>query len=210
MSRIEREQREKRLKELRVFVSVSNKEGIVDFINQTKELFPTEVIATGGTGRHLTEAGIEVTSVEKLTNFPTVLSGRVKSLHPVIFAAILADQQNPEHMKDLQLLGIEPFNMVVVNFYPFQETVQRRASLKEVIEQIDIGGPAAVRAAAKNFQSIIVVCNPKDYSQIAEALKEQGNLSFDQRKELAENAFELTSQYDQTIKGYLSSLSNGS
>lgn len=195
----------KPLEKLRVLVSVSNKEGVVAFINDLKEIVPVEVIATGGTARHLQEAGIEATPVEDIVGLPYFFDGRIKMIHFPIFAAILADQHNPKHMKELEELHIEPFDMVIVNFYPFEEAVEdEKSSLSRVIENIDIGGPAALRGAAKNFQSVIVACEPKDYPHIIEILREQGNLSFDQRKELAEKAFSQSLNHEGEIVEFFS------
>lgn len=194
------------LESLRVLVSVSDRDGIVGFIHHLQDLLPTRVVATGGTGQYLHEAGIEATLAEEITGFPHLLDGRIKMLHGPIFAAILADQQNPEHLRQLEKMGIEPFDMVVVNLYPFKQTVQSGAVWEEVIEKIDVGGPAALRAAAKNYPSVIVVCSPEEYPEVIKMLQEQGNLSFDQRKMLAEKAFRLTEAHDKEIIDYLSSL----
>lgn len=195
----------KPLEALRVLVSVSDRRGIVEFINRLKEILPLEVVATSGTASHLTKAGIEVTPVEKITGVPKLLDGRIKMIHLPIFAAILVDQYNPEHMRQLEKIGVKPFDMVIVNLYPFKEVVQdERSTLSEVIENIDIGGPAALRAAAKNFQSVIVVCSPEDYPQVIEGLKESRNLTFEQRRELALKAFELTRDFDEMIVKFFS------
>ena len=195
----------KRLERVRMLVSVSDKCTIADFVQRVQEILPTEVVATPGTALHLTEAGLEVTSVVEMTGHSQLFDGRIKMIHLPVFAAILAEQNNPTHMRQLEQLGAEPFNMVVVNLYPFQETAERQeSSLGDVIESIDIGGPAALRAAAKNFQSVIVVCDPKDYSCLIEALEEHGDLSFVQRKDLAQKAFELTRSHDRMIIDFFS------
>lgn len=196
----------KPLEKLRVLVSVSDREGVVEFINGLEEMFPTEVVATSGTAQYLSEREIGVTPVEEVTGVPKLFDGRIKMIHLPIFAAILANQHNPRHMKELEELGIEPFDMVIVNFYPFEETVNdAESTLGKVIENIDIGGPAALRAAAKNFQSIIVVSNPLDYPRLLEALRKQHNLSFNQRKELAEKAFHQSMGHDREIVEFFSS-----
>ena len=160
-----------RLENLRILVSLSSREGIVPFIGGLGEIFPTEVVATGGTAQYLIRAGIETTTVEQLTGSPYSLDGRVKMLHEMTFLALLANQENPEHMRQLKERGIEPFNMVVVNLYPFEEKVRAGVSLEEAIEAIDIGGPAAVRAAAKNHLSVIPICNPDDYPLVMQMLR---------------------------------------
>lgn len=193
-------------KKFRILISVFNKKGLIDFVQQLNEIFSLEIVSTGGTARHLIEAGLKVKTVEQITQFPEILSGRVKTLHPKIHGAILADRKNSEHLKELKKYSIKPFDMVVVNLYPFEKTIKTKGvTLSKTIEQIDIGGVALLRAAAKNFQSIIVVYNPNDYLQVAKTLKQKRKLSFDYRKKLAQKVFELTSQYDETIKKYLSS-----
>ena len=194
----------KSLKKLRILVSISDKEGIVSFINNLKKLYSLEIIATFGTAKYLKEAGIEVIVVEKVTGFPQLFDGRIKMIHLPIFAPILADQQNKKHLKQLKKLKVEPYDMVVVNLYPFSENVKKKLTLKEMIENIDIGGPAAVRAAAKNFQSIIAVCDPKDYLKVLKLLKKQGDLNFTQRKNLAKKVFKMTFNHDRDIIKYLS------
>lgn len=195
----------KPLEALRVLVSVSDRRGIVEFINRLEEILPLEVVATSGTASYLAESGIEVMLVEEITGLPQLFDGRIKIIHLPIFAAILADQRNSEHMRQLKQLGIKPFGMVVVNLYPFEEVAKdKESNLTRVIENIDIGGPAALRAAAKNFQSAIVVCDPEDYSQVIERLKERHNLTLEQRKELALKTFELTRDFDEMIVKFFS------
>lgn len=196
----------KPLERVRMLVSVSDKSTIADFIRRIQAILPTEAVATPGTALHLAEAGLEVTSVVEMIGHSQLFDGRIKMIHLPVFAAILADQNNPTHVRQLEQLGVEPFNMVVVNLYPFQETAERREStLGDVVENIDIGGPAALRAAAKNFQSVIVVCDPEDYSCLIETLEEEGNLTFAQRRDLAQKAFQLTRSHDQTIIDFFSS-----
>jgi len=195
----------KPLEKLRVLVSVSDKEGITEFIDKLSEILPLEVVATGGTAQHLREAGIEVMPVEEITGIPKLLGGRIKMIHLPIFAALLVDQRNPEHIGQLEEFNIKPFDMVIVNLYPFEEVARdEKSTLSEAVENIDIGGPAALRAAAKNFQSVMVVCRPEDYSDVLTMLRKQKNLLFDQRRELARKVFELTRDYDGVIEKFFS------
>lgn len=192
-------------KKFRVLISVFDKSGLVEFVRQLGKIFSLEVISTGGTAKYLTENGIKVKRVEQITKFPEILSGRVKTLHPKIFGAILADKKNLEHLKQLKKYGIKTFDMVVVNLYPFAETIKSKGTtLAQAIEQIDIGGVALLRAAAKNFQSIIVLGNIYDYSKVIKILKQKHDLSFSQRKKYAGKVFQLTSQYDKLITKYFS------
>ncbi len=196
----------KSLENINAFISVSDKKGLVNFVNQLKKNFKVKIVSTGGTQKKLEKGGIKVIPVEKVINFPAILNGRVKSLHPKIFGGILADPENEDHQTDLKDHRINPFNLVVINFYPFKQTVKRKADLEEVIENIDIGGPAAIRAAAKNFQSVIPVCDPNDYSFINQQLADEGNLTFKQRKDLAIKTFQLTEKYDQAIIKYFKTI----
>ena len=192
-------------KKFRILISVFNKKGLIDFVQELNEIFSLEIVSTGGTARHLIETGFKVKTVEQITKFPEILSDRVKTLHPKIHGAILADRKNSEHLKELKKYSIKPFDMVVVNLYPFEKTIKTKGvTLSKAIEQIDIGGVALLRAAAKNFQSVLVICNPNDYPQVAKMLKEKHKLSFGSRKKLAKKVFKLTSRYDKIIKKYLS------
>ena len=195
------------LKNLRILVSLSNPKGINLFLRQLEKIFPTEIIATPGTRKHLIKAGFKVTPVEKITGEKSLFDGRIKMIHLPIFAAILTDQHNPDHLKQLNRLKVKPFNLVVINLYPFEKIVKKeKNNLAKIIENIDIGGPAAIRAAAKNFQSVIPVCRPEDYPRVIGFLKKQGNLTFNQRKGLAKKVFNLTKQHDDKIISFLASL----
>lgn len=189
----------------RALLSVSNKAGLTAFARELREM-GVEIVSTGGTEKKLREEGIEVTSISEVTGFPELLGGRVKTLHPRVHAALLADRSRPEHMKELEELGIEPIDLLVVNLYPFAETIARpETTLDEAVEQIDIGGVALIRAAAKNFQSVAVVTNPKRYPAVLREMRENdGSLSLETRRELAAEAFRHTSQYDAAIYAYLS------
>ena len=136
-----------------------------------------ELVSSGGTAATLREAGIEVTEVADLTGFPEMLGGRVKTLHPAIHGGLLADQRDPDHLAQIAAQGIEPFDLVVSNLYPFRETVAAGASLEESIEKIDIGGPAMVRAGAKNFESVAVIVNPERYETVLDELQLEGGLT---------------------------------
>jgi phosphoribosylaminoimidazolecarboxamide formyltransferase/IMP cyclohydrolase len=159
----------------RAIISVSDKEGIVDF---SKKLVDrgVEIISTGGTASLLEKNGIKTRAVADVTGFPEMLDGRVKTLHPKIFAGLLARRDLPEHMEQIQKMGIGKIDMVVVNLYPFKQTVLRQgAALEEIIENIDIGGPSMIRAAAKNYGSVAVVTNPASYGSILAEMEASGN-----------------------------------
>lgn len=182
----------------RALIAVADKSGIVEFARALVER-GAEVVSTGNTARTLQEAGVPVTPVSDVTGFPEMLDGRVKTLHPRIHAGILADRRKPSHVEQLKEQGIEPFDLVVVNLYPFKETVAGGASQDESVEQIDIGGPAMVRAAAKNFESVAVVVSPEAYGLVLEALARDGGLSRDTRMDLARLAFHHTAGYDAAV-----------
>ncbi|HEV7743751.1 MAG TPA: bifunctional phosphoribosylaminoimidazolecarboxamide formyltransferase/IMP cyclohydrolase [Pyrinomonadaceae bacterium] len=184
----------------RALISVSDKTGIVDFAHGLKT-FGVEIISTGGTAKALRDAGIDVRDVSDVTGFPEMMDGRVKTLHPKIHGGLLGVRDNPEHQAAMQQQDIEPIDMVVVNLYPFQETIAREdVTLEEAIEQIDIGGPAMIRSAAKNFRDVAVVVSPADYdSIISELVRLGGALQLDMREELAASAFLRTSAYDSAV-----------
>lgn len=188
----------------RALISVSDKTGIVDFARQLKE-FGAEIISTGGTAKTLREAGIEVRDVSDVTGFPEMMDGRVKTLHPKIHGALLGIRDNAEHQAAMREHGIEPIDMVVVNLYPFEETIVREGvTLEEAIEQIDIGGPAMIRSAAKNFRDVAVVTSPQSYrGVVAEMDRNAGQLSFATRAGLAASAFARTAKYDALVVSYL-------
>ncbi|WP_448626925.1 bifunctional phosphoribosylaminoimidazolecarboxamide formyltransferase/IMP cyclohydrolase [Geodermatophilus sp. URMC 64] len=161
-----------------------------------------ELVSTGATARRIAEAGVPVTPVEKVTGFPECLDGRVKTLHPAVHAGILADRRRAEHSAQLDELGIAPFDLVVVNLYPFTETVASGASSDECVEQIDIGGPAMVRAAAKNHPSVAVVVDPARYGDVLAAVAE-GGFTLAQRQQLAAAAFRHTATYDIAVASWM-------
>ncbi len=185
----------------RALLSVSDKSGLINFARSLQEA-GGELIASGGTARAIAEAGIPVLAVEEVTGFPEILGGRVKTLHPAIHGGILA-RRTEHHLEELAQHGLHPIDLVVVNLYPFQKTIaQPYVTLSTAIEEIDIGGVALLRAAAKNHESVTVVCDPSDYAMVAAAF-EKGGTSFDQRRHLALKAFRHTAEYDGVIAGYL-------
>jgi phosphoribosylaminoimidazolecarboxamide formyltransferase/IMP cyclohydrolase len=188
----------------RALISVSDKTGIIDFARKLKD-FGVEIISTGGTAKALREAGIDVRDVSDVTGFPEMMNGRVKTLHPKIHGGLLALRDNPDHVAVMETHGIEPIDMVVINLYPFQETISRKGvALAEAIEQIDIGGPAMIRSAAKNFSNVAIVVSPLSYDDVVIELTHQdGALSLETREELASSAFLLTSVYDGAIADFL-------
>jgi phosphoribosylaminoimidazolecarboxamide formyltransferase/IMP cyclohydrolase len=190
----------------RALISVSDKTGIIEFARELRQ-FDVEIISTGATAKVLREAGIEVRDISDVTGFPEMMDGRVKTLHPRIHGGLLAIRDNPEHQSAMEKQGIEPIDMVVVNLYPFAQTIAREGvTLDEAIEQIDIGGPAMVRSAAKNFHDVAVVVSPALYQDVANELQEnRGALLLSTRKHLALQSFFQTAKYDQLIAHYLSS-----
>jgi len=189
----------------RALMSVSDKSGLVEF---AKKLYARgiEIISTGGTYRTLQEAGLSIIKVSDITQFPEMMDGRVKTLHPRIHGAILARRDKETHLKELEKYEITPIDMVVVNLYPFKETIEKKGvRLEDAIEQIDIGGPTLIRAAAKNFEGVVVIVNPKNYTKIlAELEQNHGKISLNTRRQLAVEAFRHTMEYDSYIYGYLS------
>ena len=188
----------------RALISVSDKTGIVDFA-QALSGFDVEIISTGGTAQTLRDAGLNVRDISDVTGFPEMMDGRVKTLHPRVHGGLLAIRANPVHVAAMQQHGIEPIDMVVVNLYPFAETIRREGVTRdEAIEQIDIGGPAMIRSAAKNSQDVAVVVSPGQYPEIIDELKKHaGALSILTRNRLAQAAFEQTAQYDLMVSSYL-------
>jgi phosphoribosylaminoimidazolecarboxamide formyltransferase/IMP cyclohydrolase len=187
---------------VRAVISVSDKSGVVDFARGLKEL-GIEIFSTGGTKKSLEAAGVKTHSISELTGFPEILDGRVKTLHPAVHGAILARRDLPQHLSQLAQHRIELIDMVVVNLYPFVETVTRaQVSLDEALEKIDIGGPSMIRSAAKNFASVLVVVDPRDYDAVLQKLH-QGNINLKYRKRLAQKAFQHVALYDTAIAQYL-------
>ena len=188
----------------RALISVSDKTGIVDFARALTD-FKVEIISTGGTAKALRDAGIGVRDISEITGFPEMMDGRVKTLHPRVHGGLLAIRDNDEHVAAMQEHGIAPIDMVVVNLYPFAETIKREGVTRaEAIEQIDIGGPAMIRSAAKNAQDVAVVVSCRQYDSVLSELEENdGALSIQTRNSLAQKAFEQTAQYDSMVSSYL-------
>ena len=190
----------------RALISVSDKAGVLEFAQSLRD-HGVEILSTGGTAKLLRDAGLAVTEVADYTGFPEMLDGRVKTLHPKVHAGILGRRDVPEHVAQMKTHDFPPIDLVVVNLYPFRETVARpNVALAEAIENIDIGGPAMVRSAAKNYASVAVVTDPADYATIAKELSEQGGLSGATRFRLACKAFSHTAEYDGAISNYLTAL----
>jgi phosphoribosylaminoimidazolecarboxamide formyltransferase/IMP cyclohydrolase len=190
----------------RALISVSDKKGLVDFSRALSEL-DVEIISTGGTASLLRDSKIPVHDVAEITGFPEMMDGRVKTLHPKVHGGILALRDNPEHVAKMKEQGIGPIDLVVVNLYPFEATVARGAAFEEIVENIDIGGPSMVRAAAKNHRHVGVIVDPEDYAPIIEELKANGGaLSDATRFRLFIKAFEHTARYDGAISNYFGSL----
>ncbi|WP_409272901.1 bifunctional phosphoribosylaminoimidazolecarboxamide formyltransferase/IMP cyclohydrolase [Neobacillus sp. SCS-31] len=190
----------------RALISVSNKHGVVEFAAGLSKL-GYEIVSTGGTKRALEEAGIQVTGVSDVTGFPEILEGRVKTLNPKIHGGLLAKLDNPSHRLQLEEHGIEPIGIVCVNLYPFRETISKPgATVEDAIENIDIGGPSMLRAAAKNHQDVTVVIDPDDYDEVLRQLKETGEVDGLTRRRLAAKVFRQTAAYDALIASYLTDL----
>ena len=186
----------------RALISVSNKNNLIDFA-KFLESKNYELISTGGTFKHLKEAGLNPIQIDEVTNFPEMLDGRVKTLHPKVHGGLLAVRDNEEHMKTVQEHGIELIDMVIVNLYPFFENVNKEISLEEKVEFIDIGGPSMLRSAAKNFASVTVVTDVEDYAKVQQEIAENGDTTIETRKKLAGKVFNLTSAYDAAISQML-------
>ena len=187
----------------RALISVYDKTGLEE-LAQGLHAAGVEIVSTGSTAAKIAEAGVPVMKVEKLTGFPECLDGRVKTLHPKVHAGLLADRRLPAHIQQLEDLNIAPFDLAVVNLYPFQATVASGASPDDCVEQIDIGGPAMIRAAAKNHASVAVVVDPSSYAEVLEAVRE-GGFTLDDRRRLAGVAYAHTAAYDVAVASWFSS-----
>ncbi len=189
----------------RALISVSDKTGILEFAQKLSEK-GVEILSTGGTAKVLKEGGVNVIDVSDYTGFPEMMNGRVKTLHPKIHGGLLALRDNEQHMEEAKNNDVKMIDMVVVNLYPFEETIAKEGVTKEeAIENIDIGGPSMARSAAKNFQSVIVLTDPQDYEEALNQI-EEGNSSLEFRKKLARKAFTLTHRYDEAIDKYFREL----
>lgn len=191
----------------RALISVSNKKGIVEFAKELSGL-GVEILSTGGTAKALRDAGINVIDVSEYTGFPEMLEGRLKTLHPMIHGGLLARRNKPEDMEAIEKHGIKPIDMVVVNLYPFEETISKEGvTFEEAIENIDIGGPTMLRAASKNYQDVAVIVDPDDYKGIIDEMKATGGeLSKETKLNLARKVFSHTARYDTLIADYLSGI----
>ena len=187
----------------RALVSVYEKDRLLE-LGKCLADAGVEILSTGSTAKTLQDAGIAVTEVSSYTGFPEIMGGRVKTLHPKIHSGILADQNNPEHLTAIADLDIEPFDLVVINLYPFASTIASGAAFAECIEQIDIGGPSMLRGAAKNHGSVAVVCNESQYDHVIASIK-AGGFTEEERKLLALEVFRTTAEYDLTIASWLGS-----
>jgi len=188
---------------MRALISVSNKDGVVQFASELKKL-GWEVIATGGTMRLLQENGVEVISISDVTGFPEICDGRVKTLHPKVHGGLLARRDDPSHLKALKDNGIEFIDLVCVNLYPFKKTISKEGvDMAEAIENIDIGGPSMLRSAAKNYKDVTVVCDPADYSTVLAEIAENGNTSESTRLKLSAKAYTHTAEYDCCIAQFM-------
>jgi len=191
---------------LKALVSVTDKSGIVEFARELIQL-DFEILSTGGTAKSLKAAGLPVTEVSAYTGFPEILDGRVKTLQPKIHGGLLGRRQDPRHREQMRALDIEPIDLLVVNLYAFEKTVAKPGcTLEEAIENIDIGGPALLRAAAKNYPEVTVLTDPNDYPQVLQELKTNGRTSPATRFYLAKKVFALTHRYDGAISHYLNSM----
>ncbi|HEY7399453.1 MAG TPA: bifunctional phosphoribosylaminoimidazolecarboxamide formyltransferase/IMP cyclohydrolase [Actinomycetota bacterium] len=185
----------------RALLAVYDKSGVVELARALHEL-GVQLVSSGGTASTIADAGIPVTAVEDVTGFPEMLGGRVKTLHPRIHAGVLADRRNDAHVDELAEHGIEPFDLVVVNLYPFRETVASGAAFDDVIEKIDVGGPTMARAAAKNFESVGVIVRPDRYEMVLDEIRLEGGLTRATRLALAAEAFAHTAAYDAAVAGW--------
>lgn len=191
------------MKVKRALISVSDKNGIADFSKKLSKL-GIEILSTGGTANILRKAGLKIIDVSEVTSFPEMLDGRVKTLHPFIYAGILAKRKEKKHMDALKKQGIKTIDLLVCNLYPFEETIKKsNVKIDEVIENIDIGGPTLIRAAAKNFEDVIIVINKRQYDVVLKALEDKGDLNLKEREKLAIEAFAHTARYDSVISNYL-------
>src|SRR6185369_10426856 len=186
----------------RALLSVSDKTGLVP-LAQTLASAGVELISTGGTAKALRDAGVKVTDLSAYTGFPEMLDGRVKTLHPKIHGGLLYVRENAAHAQQVKTHGIQAIDLVVVNLYPFEQTVAKpNVTREEAIENIDIGGPSMLRSAAKNHESVTVMVDPADYTEVAAQIEESGNTTVELRRKLAAKVFARTSAYDGAIASY--------
>lgn len=190
----------------RALISVSDKNGIIDFAKQLVEL-GFEIVSTGGTSKALKENGVPVIGISEVTGFPEILEGRVKTLHPMVHGGLLGKQDDENHLQQLEEHGIKPFHLVCVNLYPFQQTIEKPdVTVADAIENIDIGGPSMLRSAAKNHQYVTVVVDPADYQTVIKEFTENGRTTLETRRKLAAKVFRHTAAYDAIIADYMTNL----
>ncbi|MBN2031871.1 MAG: IMP cyclohydrolase [Deltaproteobacteria bacterium] len=191
----------------RAIVSVTDKTGVIDFVKSLSQ-FGVQILSTGGTARALRDADLSVTDISRYTGFPEMLDGRVKTLHPKVHGGLLGVRDNPEHVKIMRQHDILNIDMVVVNLYQFEKTIEAEGvTLEEAIENIDIGGPAMLRSAAKNYRSVTVLVDPADYGAILKEMERmEGSTSLRTRFRLAKKVFQLTEHYDGAIARYLATI----
>jgi len=191
----------------KAIISVSNKAGILELAQELRT-FGVEILSTGGTAKSLRDSGLTVKDISEYTGFPEMLDGRVKTLHPKVHGGLLGRRSNPEHVSKMKEYNIDPIDMIVVNLYPFEETVAKKdCSLEDAIENIDIGGPTMLRSAAKNYEDVTVIVDPADYQKvIAEMKGNNGAVSKATNFYLAKKVFQRTSQYDTAITQYLAKI----
>ncbi|MCX8111134.1 MAG: hypothetical protein N3D15_07785 [Syntrophorhabdaceae bacterium] len=191
----------------RAIISVSNKGGLSEFVQFLKDQ-GVEILSTGGTKKYLDSIGVEPIEISSYTGFPEIMDGRVKTLHPKVHGGILNLRDNREHQKAMEEHNIKHIDMIVVNLYPFKEVVERGCTFAEAIENIDIGGPSMIRAAAKNFKYVTVVTDPEDYKEVMDVMRaNNGETTEHLRFKLAKKVFHLTYDYDKAIFDYLSGVS---
>ncbi len=187
----------------RALISLTDKSGIESFARSLNDL-GIEILSTGGTAAKIREAGINVTDVSDFTGFPEMLDGRVKTLHPKVHGGILHQRENPSHQEQIKAHGIQPIDIVAVNLYAFEKTVANAdCTLVDAIENIDIGGPTLLRAAAKNFNDVTVIVDPADYSQVLSEIEQYGNTRLATRFMLMKKVYQLTAAYDRAISEWL-------
>ncbi|HTZ17971.1 MAG TPA: hypothetical protein VMB78_05975 [Dissulfurispiraceae bacterium] len=191
----------------RALISVSDKAGVVDFARELSSM-GIEILSTGGTAKALRDGGVKVIEVSDYTGFPEMLDGRLKTLHPKIHGGLLSRRSNPKDMEDIKKHGIGTIDLVVVNLYPFEKTISKPdVTFDEAIENIDIGGPAMLRASSKNFADVTVVVDPSDYAEILKEIKKSGGeISREIKLDLARKVFAHTARYDTLIADYLTSV----
>jgi len=193
----------------RAVISVSNKSGVVSFAKELANM-GVEILSTGGTAKALREQGVSVLDISEYTGFPEMLDGRVKTLHPKVHGGLLGQRSKPEHVKKMEEHGIRPIDLVAVNLYPFEATIAKEeCTLEDAIENIDIGGPTMIRAAAKNYPDVTVIVDPEDYTVVLSELKQKGEVSAETNFRLAKKVYQHTARYDAAISNYLGQIEGG-